>query len=145
MTSNITYKNEEANIGSVEARLTLFEGVLNDDEIECLKSQYVYTGRNNARYKITFYTFANEWSDKKNERYFKTIENALKWYKKNMLDRVILQGGAWLTEDGGDGEEEAEIKKLIDGDYNTALDKMTEEQKTRCIEEWEMMTLYCEI
>lgn len=128
-----------------KVELTLFEGVLNSDNVMILKDNWYFTKHNKAKVKITFYTYANEWSNKENTRYFKTLENALKWYKKNMLDRVILQGGAWLTEDGGDGEEEAEIKKLIDGDYNTALEKMTEEQKTRCIEEWEMMTLYCEI
>ncbi len=130
---------------SIKARLTLFEGVLNNDEMEILKSQYAYRIKGCPSVKITFYTFATSWSDKKNTRYFKTMEEAGEWYKKNMLDRVILQGGAWLTEDGGDGEEEAEIKKMIDGDYNTALEKMTEEQKALCVNEWEMMTLYCEI
>lgn len=133
------------NIGSVEARLTLFEGVLNSDEIEILKSQYAYRLKSCPRVKIEFYTFATEWSDKKNTRYFKTKENALKWYKKIMLDRVILQGGAWLSESGDDDPEIKKITEIINGDYNTAIEKMTEEQKALCVDEWEALTLYCEI
>lgn len=127
-----------------KVELTLFEGVLNSDEMMILKDRWCFVKHNKAKVKITFYTFANEWSDRKNERYFKTLENAVKWYKKNMLDRVILQGGVWLSDSGDDDPEIKKITEIINGDYNTAIEKMTEAQKARCIDEWEALTLYCE-
>ena len=128
-----------------KVELTLFDGVLNSDEMMILKDKWYFVKHNKAQVKITFYTYANEWSDRKNERYFKTLENAVKWYKKNMLDRVILQGGVWLSESGDDDPEIKKITEIINKDYNTAIEKMTEEQKALCVDEWESLTLYCEI
>ena len=120
--------------------LTLFEGVLNNDELIVLTGDYYYKGHNKAKVKIEYYTYANEWGNHKHEKYFKTLENACEWYKKNMLDRVILQGAFWLRED----EEHEELKAILE-DYGTALEKMTEEQKQDAIDEWESLTLYCEL
>ena len=107
---------------SVKATLILYEGVLNDDELEILESQYVYTGRNFATCKITYWTFANEWANNKHEKYFQKVESAIEWYKKNLKDRVIEQGKYWLKED-----------------------EITDPTESEAIDEWENMTLYCEI
>lgn len=123
--------------------LTLFEGVLNNDELIALTGNYYYKGHNKAKVKIEYYTYANEWGNHKHEKYFKTLENACKWYKQNMPDRVVLQGAFWLSEDGG--EEHKHLKELINKDYGTAIEQMTEQEKQDAIDEWESLTLYCEL
>lgn len=131
-----------SNLYPKTASLVFFEGVLNDDNVIVITDDvFKYKNHNSAKVKLTYYTFANEWGNHEHNKYFKTLENACKWYKKNMLDRVILQGAYWLTE--GD-DEHKELEKLLE-DYSTALEKMTDEQKQEAIDEWESLTLYCEL
>lgn len=104
------------------AKLTLFEGVLNDDHLIILEDNYYYKGHNKATCKLVYYTFATEWSNKEHKMFFKSIDNALEWYKKHLLDRVIMQGKEW-AEDGGEPAKD----------------------DTEAINEWENCTLYCEI
>lgn len=117
------------------SELIAFEGVLNDDRF--------LVNRVKGRTALVYYTYANEWGNHEHVKQFKTLSNACKWYKQNMLDRAILQGAYWLTEDGG--EEYKHLKELIDKDYGTAIEQMTEQEKQDAINEWENMTLYCEL
>lgn len=69
---------------------TLFEGVLNDD--------YIKTDKR-GKTKLKWYTFATCWSNREHELDFYNREDAVKYYKQFMRDRVIEQGKRWRKED----------------------------------------------
>ena len=104
-----------------KARLTLHENVLTTDEAIILEDGYYYKGHNKAQVKLCIYHYANEWSDREEARYFRTLENALDYYKKHYKERVLEQGKAWLEED--------------------EQDDLTDEA---CESEWDTLTYYCE-
>lgn len=98
---------------NIKASAILHENCLTDDIIEVLNDGWVYTGHNGANVKITYYTYANEWSDKEHEKYFKSIDNAINWYKKNMLERVKDMGKYWAY----DNRDTEEADTLTDDDF----------------------------
>ena len=109
---------------TIKTIIPLYVGVLNDDEMEILKSQYVYNAdeskMDDASVKITYYTYATEWTDNKHERYFRDIESAVKWYKKEFTARVIESGRYSLEE-----------WERVDGE------KYGSDDDLKCLEEWE--------
>lgn len=58
------------------------EGVLNDDTIYMADENKFFKGRYKAI--IEYYTFLNSWSNTRNVRKFKTLENAYKFIEKNL-------------------------------------------------------------
>lgn len=66
-------------------QIALHENVVSDDYLEGATLHY--------------FTYATEWTDKEHVRTFKTADEAIAWYKNNLLDRVIDQGKWWLHED----------------------------------------------
>ena len=123
-----------------KVELTLYEGVLNDDNALILKDKWYFKGHNKAQVKITVYEYATAWSDKKIERYFKTLDKALAWYEKEYRNRCILQGKAWLYAQNDESEHgvSGEIDKR---NYEEIVAKYTDDE---AISEWENMTVYCE-
>lgn len=119
--------------------LTLFQGVLNDDNITILEDGYCYQGHNRANVKLTYYTYANEWSNHDHHKFFKSLDNACAWYKKHMLDRAIYQGACWLSDD-----DEALAELVNNHDFDYVMNHLTKEQKADALNEWEALTVYCE-
>lgn len=68
------------------ARIELCENVVSTDYIEGSTLHY--------------FTYATEWTDAEHVVKFKSTEQALDWYEKNMRERVVAQGKYWLQEDG---------------------------------------------
>ena len=62
--------------------VSIHENPLTCDKIEKTKEGYYWRGHNKAKYKLTYYTYANEWSDRENVVYGKTLESVLKKYDK---------------------------------------------------------------
>ena len=120
--------------------LTLFEGVLNNDIMNITKDGYYYKNHNKATVKVVYYTYANEWSNHEHKRFFKTIIRACEWYKKNMFDRAIYQGAVWLSD-----EDEAIAELVNNHDFDYVIKHLTKEQKADALNEWENLTLYCEL
>ena len=58
------------------------EGVLNDDTIYIAEENKFFKGKYKAI--IEYYTFLNSWSNRRNIRRFKTLENAYKFIEKNL-------------------------------------------------------------
>lgn len=121
-----------------EVEITLFQGCLNDD--------YAIVNNLTGKTTLVYYTFANSWSNNEHKLRFWSLEDACDYYRKRFPDRVILQGAWWRTDDGETEEPEYQhLKELVNNDWATAIDKMTEMEKTDSINEWENMTTYCEI
>ena len=68
------------------ARIELCENVVSTDYIEGSTLHY--------------FTYATEWTDAEHVVKFKSTEQALNWYEKNMRERAVAQGKYWLQEDG---------------------------------------------
>ena len=69
----------------VKASMVLFEGALNDDEIDVADTENGYSFKRNGKcyeFRVTYWTFANEWCNHKHQFIAKTIENALKRYQR---------------------------------------------------------------
>lgn len=50
---------------------------------------------------LHYFTYATSWTDTEHIVEFKTLDQAIEWYEKNMRPRCIAQGKYWL-EEGGD-------------------------------------------
>lgn len=72
-------------------QVILHENVLTDDFLEGTTLHY--------------FTFANEWSDREHIEEFKTVDDAIEWYRNNFRDRVVHQGQYWYCEGLDEGEE----------------------------------------
>lgn len=70
----------------VDKRIELHENVVSTDYIEGSTLHY--------------FTYATEWTDAEHVVKFKSTEQALDWYEKNMRERAVAQGKYWLQEDG---------------------------------------------
>lgn len=114
------------------ATLTLYEGCLNDDHVVILEDGFKFTGHNGSTVALVYYTYANEWSNHENIRFFTTLENAMKWYKKEFRDRAVYQGRVWLTEGGDEEYEKKDEDGIVVVDDEEALN------------EFDNFTLYCE-
>jgi hypothetical protein len=112
--------------------ITLYEGCLNDDFVQVLEDGYYYKGHNKAQVVLFYYTYANEWSNHEHKKFFKTLENAIEWYKKSFKDRAIYQGRVWLT-DGGEDYTETDEDGIVLAKDEDALN------------EFDNLTLYCEL
>lgn len=97
-----------------KATLTLHENVVSTDHITILEDKYYYVGHNKATVKLTYYTYANEWSDREHVKYFKSVDNAIEWYEKNFRDRAIDQGRIWSEEDGTENASEEEAINIFE-------------------------------
>lgn len=63
--------------------IILREGTLNDDTLTMADKGFHYqNGHACGKFLVTYWTFANEWSSRKNQFVAKTVENALKRYQK---------------------------------------------------------------
>lgn len=60
--------------------IILNELVLNDDTLHVAPEGYAYKKR--YPFMVVYWTFANPWSDHKHVFFAKTVENALKRYKR---------------------------------------------------------------
>jgi hypothetical protein len=60
------------------------EGVLNDNTLYTADENKIFKGGYEAIFE--YYTFQNSWSNKKNIKNFKTLENAYKFIDKNFKD-----------------------------------------------------------
>ncbi len=115
-------------INHEQGRLTLSQGFLNDDEAIILEKGYKFTGHNGATVVIVYYTFATEWSNHEHYKFFKSLENAMAWYKRQFRDRAIYQGRVWLTEGCPDEYPEKDRDGIIittDDDALTEFDNLT--------------------
>lgn len=60
----------------------IHENPLTTDVVEKCKEGYHFKGHNGAKYRVIYYTYANEWSDRENVIYGKTLDAVLKKYDK---------------------------------------------------------------
>ena len=60
------------------------EGVLNDNTLYIADENKIFKGGYQAI--LEYWTFQNSWSNKKNIRNFRTLENAYKFIYKNFKD-----------------------------------------------------------
>ena len=59
------------------------EGALNDDTLQVADDGFHYqNGHATGRFLVTYWTFANTWCNAKHQFIAKTVENALKRYKR---------------------------------------------------------------
>lgn len=59
------------------------EGALNDDTLQIADEGMVFVNVHaRGKFLVTYWTFANEWCDAKHQFVAKTLENALKRYKR---------------------------------------------------------------
>lgn len=70
--------------------IMLSEGVLNNDTIEYISDEVV---------KLEYFTYATEWGNQRHIEYFPSLERAINYYRRNMGNRVMLQGKYWLEQD----------------------------------------------
>ena len=63
-------------------RIELHENVLTTDYIEVAPDGYHFKGHNGAKYLLVYYTYANEWSDRENVKYFKSYNRLREFYNK---------------------------------------------------------------
>lgn len=69
----------------IKASMVLFEGTLNDDEIDVADTENGHSfTRNNKRYKfrVTYWTFGNAWCNRKHEFCSNSMEAALNRYQR---------------------------------------------------------------
>lgn len=95
-------------------RYTIHENVLTDDYIEKCKEGYHFKGHNNAKYRIIYYTYANEWSDKENVIYGQTIEAVLDKYGKATGRLDDEQVDYSEADEDGHYETTREMAEMID-------------------------------
>ncbi len=62
--------------------ITIHENALTSDELSKAPDGYHFKGHNGSVYHLTYYTYANEWGDKENHIYGKTLDSVLKRYDK---------------------------------------------------------------
>lgn len=103
--------------------ITLYEGGLNDDLIRELDEKHYYKGHNKARAALFYYTYANEWCNHENVKFFKNAENAIAWYKKHFKDRAIYQGRVWLTGENAEAEGQRDDDGIIITSDDEALNE----------------------
>lgn len=103
--------------------ILLHQNPLTDDAVLELEQGYYYKNHNKSTVKLVYYTYANEWGDKEHVKFFKSIDTAIEWYKKNFRDRAIEQGKFWLLENG----------------YSLNNDFTDDD----CLNEWESLTFDC--
>lgn len=65
----------------MENTIDIHENALTTDYVVRLADGYCYKGRNGARYKLVYYTYANEWGDKDHSIYGRTLDAVLKKYQ----------------------------------------------------------------
>lgn len=63
-------------------RITLREGVLNDDTMLVADEGYHFGSDNNKKVLVDYYTYATEWSNHRHYFYADSVENALKHYEE---------------------------------------------------------------
>lgn len=90
-------------------QVILHENVLTDDFLEGTTLHY--------------FTFANEWSDREHIEEFKTVDDALEWYRNNFRDRVVHQGQYWYCE-GLNADEELTPDDVCETDAIDAWDML---------------------
>lgn len=69
----------------IKSSFVLFEGVLNDDELDAANTEAGYSFERNGKcykYRVTYWTFANEWCNHKHEFCSNSLEAALNRYQK---------------------------------------------------------------
>lgn len=95
-------------------KFVIHENVLTDDYIEKCKEGYHFKGHNGARYRIVYYTYANEWSDREHTIYGKTIDAVLKKYGKATGRLNDEQEDFLEADDEGHFETTRELAEMID-------------------------------
>lgn len=68
-----------------KATMVLYEGVLNDDEVTVANTEKGYYFKVNGKlykFKVTYWTFANEWCNHRHEFCSNSMEAALKRYQR---------------------------------------------------------------
>lgn len=63
-------------------KYVLFQGVLNDDTIEICDEGKCFNLPKHPTVRVTYWTYANEWSNRKHVFYACSVENAVKRYKR---------------------------------------------------------------
>ena len=124
---------------NINYNLTLFTGVLNEDNVTVLNDGYYYTGHNKSSVKLEYFTYANEWSDRKNVKFFQNLDNALTWYARKFKDRVVFQGAAWLCEDD---DSYIRLSDLLRQEFSTLIENINQEEKDAAINKWLNVCFY---
>lgn len=62
--------------------ITLHEGVLNDDVIHVADEGYHFGNSSRFKFCVEYFTFANEWCNRKHHFYATSVESAIKRYAK---------------------------------------------------------------
>lgn len=88
-------------------QIDIHDNALTTDYVVRLADGYCYKGRNGARYKIVYYTYANEWGDHEHSIYGRTLEAVLNRYNK-------LTGRLHDVQDDEDGMTTEELAYLVE-------------------------------
>lgn len=68
--------------------LVINEGALNDDELLVVGKGYHFGNNRNWVYCVRYWTYANEWCNHEHVFYAKTLDNAIKRYKRETKREV---------------------------------------------------------
>ena len=78
-----------ANYSDFVERLDIHENVVSTDYIEHTQDGFYFKGHGKSPWKITYYTYLNEWCDKEHTFYAKTLDGLLKHYPQDRLNDNI--------------------------------------------------------
>lgn len=87
--------------------MTIHENALTEDSVVKCADGFYFKNHNGARYMLIYYTYANEWGDKANRIYGKTLDAVLKKYQK-------LTGRLYDKQDGADGMTTEELAYMVE-------------------------------
>lgn len=99
-------------------RYQIHDNALTTDYVEKCEEGYCYKGHNGARYKLVYYTYANEWGDNEHTIYGRTLDAVLSKYGRltHRLDdeQPDISGEA---DDDGHYETTRELAEMIEWEY----------------------------
>lgn len=96
-----------------EYKATLCRNVVSDDSIEYLEGGH-YKGHAGANVVITYNTFLNEWQDESHLKFFKSIEKAVDWYRKNFAEKILDYHRYVLGEEASEMSDEDVLNDWAD-------------------------------
>lgn len=92
----------------------IHENVLTTDYIEKCKSGYVFGDGHGSKYKIVYYTYANEWGDKENVIFGRTLNAVMTKYQKATRRLNDEQPDLSGKDDEGHYETTRDLIELVD-------------------------------
>ena len=91
----------------------IHENALTTDYIEKCKSGFCFGG-GRGRYKIVYYTYANEWGDRENVVYGRTLNAVMNKYQKATKRLDDEQPDLSEKDENGNYETTRELIELVD-------------------------------